>query len=412
MKVDVAQTPIRIPGFRFAGAACGLKDSGNPDVAVIASAVPAVAAAAFTTNRVQAAPVVVGRPRAAAGRLQAVVVNSGNANAYTGRAGIAVARAMCRTAAKALGIPEALVLPSSTGRIGVTPPSDRICRGVAAACAALSPDGFHDALAGIMTTDAFPKFSVDAVVIGGREVTVAGMAKGAGMIAPRMLLAGRSAPAHATTLAYVCTDAAVSVPALRRALETALPQSFNAIVVDGDTSTNDTVALLANGFAGNPPLTAAAKAFPAFCGAVVRVLHDLARQVVKDGEGATKLVDIRVRGARTRRDAERVADAIARSPLCKAAFFGGDPYTGRIVCAAGYSGAVFDPARLDMFLDDVQVVRAGREIVGRVEAKAAAVVQRAEFTLTLHLHAGTATAHRMASDLTVDYVRFNSDYRT
>lgn len=412
MKLDVAPTPIRIPGFRFAGVACGLKESGARDVAVIASAVPAAAAAAFTTNRVQAAPVVVGRPRAAAGRLQAVVVNSGNANAYTGREGLATAQAMCRTAARTLGISEELVLPSSTGRIGVPPPRDRVCGGVAAACAALSPAGFHDALAGIMTTDAFPKFAIEGLVIDGREVTVAGMAKGAGMIAPRMMLAGRSVPAHATTLAYVCTDAAVSAAALRRALTAALPQSFNAIVVDGDTSTNDTVVLLANGCAGNRPLAAGAGPFPEFCGAVGRVLQRLARQIVKDGEGATRVVDIRIRGARSRPDAERVADAIARSPLCKAAFFGGDPYTGRIVCAAGYSGAAFDPAKLDMFLDDVQVVRRGRETVARVEARAAAVVARPEFTLTLHLHAGEATAYRMASDLTVDYVRFNSDYRT
>ncbi|MCK6553197.1 bifunctional glutamate N-acetyltransferase/amino-acid acetyltransferase ArgJ [Candidatus Binatia bacterium] len=412
MKLDVAPIPVRVAGFRFAGATCGLKAGGARDVAVIASAVPATAAAAFTTNRVQAAPVVVGRPRAASGRLQAIVVNSGNANAYTGRDGLATARAMCKTAARALGISEALVLPSSTGRIGVAPPRDRLCDGVAAACAALSTHGFHDALAGIMTTDAFPKFAVEGLVVGEREVTLAGMAKGAGMIAPRLALANRTVHPHATTLAYVFTDAAVSVAALRRVLAAALPQSFNAIVVDGDTSTNDTIVLLANGLAGNTPITVASAEFPAFCGAAVRVLRTLARQIVKDGEGATRVVDVRIHGARTRRDAERVADTIARSPLCKAAFFGGDPYTGRIVCAAGYSGAHFDPDRLDVFLDDVQVVRAGRETVGRIEARAAAVVQRPEFTLTLHLHAGNATAHRMMSDLTVDYVRFNSDYRT
>jgi len=412
MKIDVDPVPIRVPGFRFAGVACGLKESGNRDVAVIASAVPAIAAAAFTTNRVQAAPVVLGRPRAAAGRLQAIVVNSGNANAYTGRDGLATAHAMCRTAARALAIPETLVLPSSTGRIGVPPPREQLCRGVEAACAALSPDGFHDALAGIMTTDAFPKFAAETLLIGDREVTVAGMAKGAGMIAPRVLLAGRPVPTHATTLAYVLSDAAVSVAALRRALQAALPQSFNAIVVDGDTSTNDTVAVLANGLAANPSLSASSREFPELCGAVVRVLQNLARKIVKDGEGATKVIDIRVHGAKTRRDAERVADAIARSPLCKAAFFGGDPYTGRIVCAAGYSGATFDPAKLDVYLDDVQVVRGGREIVTRVERAAAAVVQRPEFTLTLHLHAGHAIAHRMAADLTLDYVKFNSDYRT
>ena len=257
-----------------------------------------------------------------------------------------------------------------------------------------------------MTTDAFAKFATEGIVIGGREITIAGMTKGAGMIAPRMTLP------HATNLTYVMTDAAAAPAALRRVLAVALPQSFNAAVVDGDTSTNDTLVVMANGLAGNRRLTPASPAFPEFCAAVTRVLTALARMVVKDGEGGTKVIDIRVRGARTVRDAERVADTIARSPLCKAAFFGGDPYTGRIVCAMGYSGAVFDPRKVDVYFDDVQVVRRGQEIVGRVERRAAAVVQRPEFTLTIHLHAGNAVAYRFTSDLSLDYVRFNSAYRT
>lgn len=406
MKVRVRQIPIRVPGFRFAGVRCGLKESRKRDVAVIASDVPAAAAAAFTTNRVKAAPVLVGIERARAGRLQALVINSGNANAYTGRDGIALAREMCAIVARALGINERLVIPSSTGRIGVPVPRDRVRKGVRDACRHLSFDGFHDALEGIMTTDAFPKFATAGMVLDGRDVTIAGMTKGAGMIAPRMTLP------HATNLTYVMTDIAASPAALRRVLTVALPQSFNAAVVDGDTSTNDTLVLMANGLAGNRQLTPAARAFPEFCAAVTRVLTTLARMVVKDGEGATKLIDIRVHGARTVRDAERVADTIARSPLCKAAFFGGDPYTGRIICAAGYSGAVFDPQKVDVYLDDVQVVRRGEEIVGRVERRAAAVVQQPEFTLTIHLHAGNAVAYRFTSDLSLDYVRFNSAYRT
>ncbi len=406
MKVRVRQIPIRVPGFRFAGVRCGLKESRKRDVAVIASDVPAAAAAAFTTNRVKAAPVLVGIERAKVGRLQALVINSGNANAYTGRDGVALAREMCAIVARALGINERLVIPSSTGRIGVPVPRDRMRKGVRDACRHLSPDGFHDALEGIMTTDAFPKFATEGMVVDGREVTIAGMTKGAGMIAPRMTLP------HATNLTYVMTDVAASPAALRRVLKVALPQSFNAAVVDGDTSTNDTLVLLANGLAGNRQLTPSARAFPEFCAAVTRVLTTLARMVVKDGEGATKLIDIRVHGARSVRDAERVADTIARSPLCKAAFFGGDPYTGRIICAAGYSGAVFDPRKVDVYLDDIQVVRRGEEIVGRVERRAAAVVQRPEFTLTIHLHAGNAVAYRFTSDLSLDYVRFNSAYRT
>lgn len=410
MKVRVPSRPVRVQGFRFAGVRCGVKESGARDVALICSDTPATAAAAFTSNRVQAAPVLVGLERAAAGRLQAIVVNSGNANAYTGRAGVAVARAMCAIVGRTLGIDPRLIIPSSTGRIGVPMPRARIERGVRAACKRLSADGFHEALEGIMTTDAFPKFTTDIVQIGGQAVTIVGMAKGAGMIAPRMTVA--RAGGHATLLAYILTDAAVSVAGLQRVLKQSLPASFNAVVVDGDTSTNDTVVLMANGMARNALLTPASRAFPAFAQAVQRVMTCLARLVVKDGEGATKVVDIIVRGARNARDAARVADTIARSPLCKAAFFGSDPYAGRVVCAAGYSGAVFDPRKLDVYLDDVQVVRRGREIVGKVERRAAAVARRAEFTLTLHLHAGQAQAYRVASDLTLDYVRFNSAYRT
>ncbi len=402
MKVRVAAPRVLVPGFRFAGIACGLKESGKRDIALIVSDCPATAVGVFTTNRVKAAPVIVGQKRVARGRAQVVLVNSGNANAYTGRDGLRLARAMTRRAARHLGVDEELVVPSSTGRIGCQLPREIVERGVDHAVEDLSDDGFHRALEGIMTTDAFPKFAAERVTIGRREITIAGMAKGAGMIAPDM----------ATMLSYLVTDAAVSRAALRQALDLALPESFNAIVVDGDTSTNDTVLLLANGAAGNSRLDRSSPGFEPFAGGVSRVCRTLARMIVKDGEGASKLVDIVVRGARSRSDAVLVADAIARSPLCKTAFYGGDPYAGRIVCAAGYSGARFNPARLDVFLDDVQVVDSGVEVVERVERRASRVVAKAEFTVTLDLHAGRASAMRMASDLTVDYVRFNSDYRT
>lgn len=402
MKLAVECTPVRVPGFRFAGVACGLKESGKRDVALIVSDGPCAAAGAFTTNRVQAAPVVIGRERLRRGRVQAILVNSGNANAYTGRDGEATARALTRQVAVGLGIDERSVIPSSTGRIGVPLPRAKLRRGVAAALAALDPGGFHHALEGMMTTDAFPKFGIERLRLGGRPVTIAGMVKGAGMIAPHM----------ATLLVYILTDAAVAVPALRQVLRAALPESFNAIVVDGDMSTNDTVLLLANGAAGNRPLASRSPELARFSSAVAALMRRLARMIVKDGEGATKLIDIVVRGARTARDAARVADAIARSPLCKTAFYGGDPYAGRIVCAAGYSGARFDPAKLDVFLGELPIVRRGVEVVARHERRAARIAARPELTLTLDLHAGVATAMRMASDLTVDYVRFNSDYRT
>ena len=245
MRVEVVRNPVRVPGFRFAGVACGLKESGKRDVALIVADRPAVAAGAFTTNRVQAAPVVIGRQRLARGLVQAILVNSGNANAYTGRDGEALARELTGLVAERLGIDERLVVPSSTGRIGVPLPRARVRRGVLAATRALHADGFFDALEGMMTTDAFPKFAVERLRLDGRPVTVAGLAKGAGMIAPHM----------ATLLVYVLTDACVTGAALRRLLAAALPLSFNAIVVDGDMSTNDTVLVLANGAPGNRPLT-------------------------------------------------------------------------------------------------------------------------------------------------------------
>jgi glutamate N-acetyltransferase/amino-acid N-acetyltransferase len=402
MKIRVQRRRIVVPGFRFAGVRCGLKASGKRDVGLIVSDRPATVAGAFTTNRVQAAPVVVARERVRSGRAQAILVNSGNANAYTGADGERVARATTRLVAQRLRIDEGLVLPCSTGRIGVAVPRRLILAGVRSACDSLDADGFHASLEAMMTTDAFPKFAVEEIRLDDKRVTIAAMAKGAGMIAPNM----------ATTLGYVLTDANVSVPALRRALAEGIAESFNRIVVDGDMSTNDTVLVLAGGAAGNRALTPRSADFRSFSAAVTRVLSAVSRMIVKDGEGATRLIDLVVRGGRTRRDAERVADAIARSPLCKTAFFGGDPYAGRVICAAGYSGAVFDPAKLDVFLDDVQVVRAGVEIVGRVEKRAARIAASPEFTLTLDLHAGSAEARRVTSDLSTAYVRFNSAYRT
>jgi glutamate N-acetyltransferase/amino-acid N-acetyltransferase len=297
---------------------------------------------------------------------------------------------------------EKLILPSSTGKIGVLPPWDRMQAGIRAACAALSPGGFWHALAGIMTTDAFPKAAVRSVTVGGKPITVAGMAKGAGMINPNM----------ATMLCYVMTDAAVGHMALRRVLDQTLPDSFNAISVDGDTSTSDTVALLANGLAKNREVGTGGKDFVTLKSAVGEVLRELSRLVVKDGEGATRVVDIFVRGAKNPTEAEKIARAVAYSPLVKAAFYGGDPNWGRIVCAVGYAGAALKLDTLDIFIGKVPIGRNGISTGPDNEKQAAVVMQQPEFAVTIDLHLGRGTAHVVTSDLSLGYVRFNSAYST
>jgi glutamate N-acetyltransferase/amino-acid N-acetyltransferase len=402
MRIRVEKRPIVVPGFRFAGVACGIKPSGKKDLALIVSDVPATAVAVFTTNRSTSAAVLVGQERIKAERLQGIVVNSGVANVATGQAGVRVARDSCREVGRILGIAEHLIFPSSTGKIGVLPPWDKLRPGIRAACAALSPHRFWDAVVGIMTTDAFPKATVRRVTVGGKEVTVAGMAKGAGMINPHM----------ATMLCYVLTDARVEVTALRRILAHTIADSFNAISVDGDTSTSDTVVVLANGVAGNREVRAAGKDFLTLKTAVGDVLRELSRLVVKDGEGATRVVDIFVRGAKNVAEAEKVARTVAYSPLVKTAFFGGDPNWGRIVCAVGYAGATMDLDRLNISIGDVPIGRNGVSTGPQGEQRAAAVMQQPEFSVTIDLQMGRGSAHVVTSDLSIGYVRFNSAYST
>jgi glutamate N-acetyltransferase / amino-acid N-acetyltransferase len=403
MKVAVDKQSIIVPGFRFAGVACGIKASGKKDVALIVSDMPATAVAAFTTNQVKAAPVLIGQQKMKSGRLQAIVVNSGNANASTAQPGLRLARDTCALVGDTLGMPESLVFPSSTGKIGVLPPWEKMSGGIRAACETLSPRGFWRALAGIMTTDAFPKAAVRQVVLGGRAVTVAGMAKGAGMINPNM----------ATMLCYVMTDASVERSVLQRILDDCLPDTFNAISVDGDTSTNDTLLILANGIAGNRAIqSAAGKDFATLKTAIGEILRDLARLVVKDGEGATRVVDIIVRGAKTPADAQKVARTVAYSPLVKTAFYGGDPNWGRIACAVGYAGAVVNQDKLDIAVGEVSIGKNGMSTGVENERKAAVVMRQPEFSITVDLHLGRAEAHVITSDLSVGYVRFNSAYST
>lgn len=402
MRVRVEKRSVSAPGFRFAGIACGIKPSGKKDVALIVSDVPGTAAAAFTTNKAPGAPVILGKERLKAGRLQAIVINSGIANVATGQAGLRLAKETCMLVGETLGINDTLILPQSTGKIGVLPPWDKLQPGILAACKALSPGGFWNALSGMMTTDAFPKAATRQVEINGKIVSIVGMAKGAGMINPHM----------ATMLCYVLTDARVELAALRKILVKTLADSFNAISVDGDTSTSDTVVLLANGVAGTREIRSSGRDFRLLQSAIGEVLRELSRLVVKDGEGATRVIDIFVRGARNATDAEKFARAVAYSPLVKTAFYGGDPNWGRIVCAVGYAGAALNLDKLDIFIGDVPIGRGGISTGAENERRAAAIMHAPEFSLSIDLHLGRGAAHIVTSDLSVGYVRFNSAYST
>jgi len=391
---------VRIAGFRFAGVRCGLKTRG-PDVALVVAEPPAVAAGVFTTCRAPAAPVQLARRRLLGGRLSAVLVHAGNANACTGREGLRTASVATALVGRLLGVPDDEVAPCATGRIGVQVPRARLLRGVRVAAAALRPDGFPAAAQAITTTDAFPKTAVRRLRLGGRRVTVAAFGKGAGMIAPRM----------ATLLVFVVTDASVSRGAARRSLTAAVEGTLNAISVDGDTSTNDTVLLLASGAAGNPRVAAGSGAHLRLTRAVTEVLEEIARLVVLDGEGTTRLVEILVRGARSATDARRVARAIGDSMLCKTAFHGGDPNWGRFVMAAGNAGVPIDQERVDVTIGGVAVARRGRPLPGAL-GKARARMRRREVRIVLDLHLGRGEGRIVAADLSLAYVRFNAEYTT
>ncbi len=400
MKLPRRAHRVRVPGFRFAGVRTGLKRTG-PDVALIALDEPGTAAGVLTTNRVPAAPVVVTRDRLRAGAASAVLVHAGNANACTGRDGERTVLRSTALAAELLGVPPAGVLACATGRIGVPVPERRLLVGVRHAHAALGADGFPDAARAITTTDAFPKTAVRRVRVGGRPVVVAAMGKGAGMIAPEM----------ATLLVFVCTDARLRPAVARRLLREGVASTFNAASVDGDMSTNDTVLLLASGAAGNPPVRPGTPAYRALAGAVANALEELARLVVLDGEGASRLVEVVVTGAPSDGAARRIARAIATSTLCKAAFAGGDPNWGRFVCAAGTARVPLDPNRIDVVIDGVTVSRRGRPLPG-VLGRARRRMRRREFRVELALGQGRGRARMLTSDLTVAYVHFNAAYTT
>lgn len=398
-------------GFRATGVTAGLKPSGQPDMAMLASDGPAAVAAAFTGNRFAAAPVLWDSRVVASGRaVRAVVVNSGIANACTGAQGAADTQAMAAYTAEKLGVSQDEVLVSSTGCIGVPLPMDTIRHGIDLAAAALASDGGHVAARAIMTTDTVPKEIAVELELGGKRVRIGAMTKGAGMIAPQMVPC-KARPKQATMLSYFTTDAAIGQVELQAALDYALDASFNRIIVDGDTSTNDTMVLMANGFAGNAPLAAGSPEWREFAEAVKFCAQYLAREMVKDGEGVTKFVELVVTGAPDDAAARQVAEAIARSPLCKTAWYGADPNWGRILCAAGYSKVPFKPGQVDLDFDDVPVVRSGLA-AGSAEADQAAVLKKDEFRIRLHLGNGNGSFVLWTCDLTHDYVKINADYRT
>jgi glutamate N-acetyltransferase / amino-acid N-acetyltransferase len=393
---------MEIKGFKFSAVEAAIKKSGRLDLGLIFSETPAVVAALFTTNRVKAAPVLLSMERAKSGVAQAVLVNSGNANACTGSQGMDDALESGRLVAERLGIPDEATLIASTGVIGVPLPMERIRKGIPPLIEGLGTGRVADLATAIMTTDTFPKLEVRSGEAGGKPYTIAGIAKGAGMIMPNM----------ATMLAFLVTDAAVEPAWLDKVFREANDASFNIITVDGDTSTNDTALILANGAAGNAPLAAGNPDAAIFAGLLQVVMLNLAKQLVRDGEGATKFVTITVKGAVSSTEARQAAMAIANSSLVKTAFFGQDANWGRVFAAVGYSGAQVDPGRVDLYFDDVPMTCNGIFVGGDAEARGTEALRNKEFTVTVDLKLGAGQATVYTSDLSYDYVKINADYRT
>jgi glutamate N-acetyltransferase/amino-acid N-acetyltransferase len=415
----MANTTITaVKGFRAAAMHAGIKASGKPDLAILASDVAAAGAAVFTRNKVVGAPIIVGRNHIRGGVLRACIVNSGCANVCTGQRGIDDALEMCGLTADALAsaaavsVPMRQVLPFSTGVIGHFLPMEKIRAGVPQVVASLSDSQeAGEAFAhGIMTTDLVPKSAHTTLTLGGKRITIAGHCKGSGMIAPNM---GPPLPPHATMLAFVATDAAIDARTLAKLVPSVADESFNCVTVDQHTSTSDTFSVMANGMAGNRELSAAEVA--KFGKALLEVCDSLARQIARDGEGATKLVTVIVTGARSASDAKRAAEAIANSPLCKTAIHGGDPNWGRFVSAAGYSGAAMNPDRASCKVGRTTVFRNGQP-TGIDLADVEAIMQQKDLTISVDLgaaHSKAGYTHRVYTcDLSREYVTINADYHT
>ena len=399
-----------VPGVRIGVAMAAIRKPDRRDLVVFALDAGTQVAGVFTANRFCAAPVQICRQHLAhaadpsAGGIRALLVNTGNANAGTGADGLARARRSCVALAGLIGAAPEAVLPFSTGVIMETLPVERVEAGLPAALAALRPDGWGEAALGIMTTDTVPKAASRQLQIGGRTVTLTGIAKGAGMIRPNM----------ATMLGFMATDAVIGPGLLQPLLQQAADLSFNRITIDGDTSTNDSFILMATGRAGHAPITALDSAEGVLLrDAVVALAEQLAHAIVRDAEGATKFITVQVQGGRTEAECRLAAYAISHSPLVKTAFFASDPNLGRILAAVGYAGIDdLDQALIDLYLDDVHVVESGGRHPAYREEDGQRVMKKSEITVRVDLHRGAAKATVWTCDLSLDYVRINADYRS
>ena len=387
-------------GFFFSVTEAAIKKPGRKDLALIFSEVESSIAGTFTTNTVKAAPVRLCMEKIMSGRGQAIIVNSGNANACTGRQGMKDSRDIVAVASKQLGIGLGLTYICSTGVIGTPMPMQRILPAIGPLSGGLGNASFDDVARAIMTTDTFPKIASKEITVQGRLGTLAGTCKGAGMIAPNM----------ATMLSFILTDIAVEKKALHAALKASVKKSFNRITIDGDMSTNDTALIMANGIINNRPLTKNSSDFPVFQKALDELTYELSKLIVKDGEGATKLVEVVVQNAKNESDAEKAALAIANSSLVKTAIYGNDANWGRIMAAVGYSRIIFNPEKTDLFFNKVKVVRSG--IMNNKDKEATDEMRKKELKITVDLHAGKASAKVLTCDLTEDYIRINAEYRT
>ena len=394
-----------VPGLRIGTTMAGIRKAGRRDLVLVALEQGAAVAGVFTSNRFCAAPVQVCREHLAADiGIRAIVINTGNANAGTGADGLARARSTCAAVADLMGIAPGAVLPFSTGVIMETLPVDRIAAGLPAAKADLAEAHWAEAAQGIMTTDTLPKAASRQVQISGRTVTITGISKGAGMIRPNM----------ATMLGFVATDAVIAAPLLQVLVKQAADASFNRITIDGDTTTNDSFVLIATQRAGHAPITDLGSADGrALAQAVIDVSRQLAQAIVRDGEGATKFITVRVEGGRTEDECKLVAYAIAHSPLVKTAFFASDPNLGRILAAVGYAGiADLDQSLIDLHLDDVLVAEKGGRNPAYREEDGQRVMKQAEITVRVSLNRGAASTEVWTCDLSHDYVSINADYRS